>query len=705
MSDTAQRQTRKPALRLNAASRARPSRGALETSLRKRTAQFNAARQALGDREEELAAIYENALPTMILVDAKCRLCRRNRLAAMIAGTDAAGQPGTGLGTVLGCVRAAKNPAACCQDPACGACRLRQTIMSTLATGREHGGVEVTLQVLQDGERSLTFLISTSRLVLRSQRFALVTLQDITAHKQSEQRIAQLSRAQAILAAVDHVILHVQERPRLLDEICRVTAEQGGFKLVWIGMVAPDGSVQPVAKAGETRFLEDIRVVVRDEPEGRGPVGTAIRENRPVIIEDVERDPRMIPWLDRAQRFGLRYVAAFPIQIAGKVVGAFQFYAPSAGFFDEHEIKLLTQLSDDISFALTALEAVGERKRAEHELRKSEQELADFFAASPLAMLWVDPDGRVLRANQAALDLLDCSSDQVLGRLMADFHSYPQVVAEVLNRVANKETVQNQRGRVRDKEGRVKHVLIDANGLWERERLVHSRWFLRDVTHRVELERGILTISEREQRRLGHDLHDDLCQQLAGIEFLTQSLLADLRARSAPEATQAKEIAQSVQQAMTQTRDMARGLSPVGMEAEGLMEGLRQLAARTSKVFRLECELRCASVVLVPDHEVAIHLYRIAQEAVGNAVKHGKAEHIQIELQATGQAVRLAVSDDGIGVPRNLAKSKGMGLRIMRYRAGVIGGVLEVQRGALGGTALVCTVSDGLLPPQTRSAR
>src|SRR5262249_43537403 len=321
-----------------------------------------------------------------------------------------------------------------------------------------------------------------------------------------------------------------------------------------------------------------------------------------------------------------------------------------------------------------------ERKRAEQELRKSEQELADFFEASPLGLLWVGPEGRILRANRAELELLGCTSEEVLGRLISDFHVEPEVAWDVLKRMARKDTLQNYRARIRQRDGTIKHVLIDANGYWEGEQLMHSRWFVRDITHRIELEREILTISEREQRRLGHDLHDDLCQQLAGIEFLSQTLASDLAAHAAVEAGQAREIAQSVQNAMTQTRELARGLSPVGMEAEGLMEGLRQLAERTRKIFRLECHFRCPACVLVPDHAVAIHLYRIAQEAVGNAIKHGKAGSVTIALAAVGNNLRLGVTDDGIGIPRKRPRTKGMGLRIMQYRAGVIGGSLGVQR-------------------------
>ena len=214
---------------------------------------------------------------------------------------------------------------------------------------------------------------------------------DITERKRAEERIAQLHRAQALLAGVDRAIVRIPDRQQLLDQICRVAVEVGGFKLAWIGVMAPDGSVQPVAKAGVTGYLDGVCVVIRDEPEGRGPIGIAIRENRPAVIEDAAHDSHMAPWHDRLPKFGLSYFglsycAAFPIQIQDKVVGSFQVYAPSAGFFDESELSLLTQLSKDISFALSAIEETAGRNRAEDALRESEARVRMATEAAGIAV-------------------------------------------------------------------------------------------------------------------------------------------------------------------------------------------------------------------------------------------------------------------------------------------------------------------------------
>jgi PAS domain S-box-containing protein len=347
-------------------------------------------------------------------------------------------------------------------------------------------------------------------------------------------------------------------------------------------------------------------------------------------------------------------------------------------------------------------ERTAELEASNAALKKSERELTDFFHSSPLGLLWINPQGRILMANRVQLEMFGRAAREVRGRFVAQFHADREVAADLLQRLARGETVQNHRARLCRKNGGLLHVLIDASGLWEKGRLVHTRWFTRDITQRVELEREIVAIGEQERRRLGQDLHDDLCQQLVGIQFLTSLLGKELAIQSKPLAAQAREIARLTQTAMNQTRELAHGLSPLGLEAEGLMDALRELAERTQKVFHRECKFQCKSPVLVSDPAVSIHLYRIAQEAVNNAIKHGKARRIVIALAAHGNNAILAVEDDGLGIPKQSPKGKGMGLRIMQYRAGVIGGSLLLQRNPNGGITVVCTVLDGLLPPEQR---
>lgn len=230
---------------------------------------------------------------------------------------------------------------------------------------------------------------------------------------------------------------------------------------------------------------------------------------------------------------------------------------------------------------------------------------------------------------------------------------------------------------------------------------------LQDVTDRKRLEKEILDISDREQQRIGQDLHDGLGQHLAGIELMSQVLeqrLTNARSKEAGSlAPEAGKIARHVREAISQARALARGLSPVVIESEGLMAALQQLADSASQMFRIRCDFECDPPVLVTDHAVATHLYRIAQEAVSNAVKHGRSKAVQIRLRAGGDRIVLSVCDKGKGLPEALPAGKGMGLRIMQYRAGLIGGSVLVQRNPEGGTSVICSVQNAALQPATLS--
>lgn len=213
---------------------------------------------------------------------------------------------------------------------------------------------------------------------------------------------------------------------------------------------------------------------------------------------------------------------------------------------------------------------------------------------------------------------------------------------------------------------------------------------VRDVTDRQRLEKEILEISHREQQRIGQDLHDSLGQHLTGISFLSKALQHKLASHKISEADQAGEIAQLVVQTLAHTRNIARGLFPVELETTGrLTPALSELAINTEKLFRVTCRLELDPQVEIADVRVSTELFRIAQEAISNAIKHGKARRICVRLQATPPNARLLIQDDGSGMTAGPAAS-GLGLRIMSFRANRIGGRIEIAPLEIGGTLVSC---------------
>lgn len=213
----------------------------------------------------------------------------------------------------------------------------------------------------------------------------------------------------------------------------------------------------------------------------------------------------------------------------------------------------------------------------------------------------------------------------------------------------------------------------------------------REIAERERLERELTEVSERERRRIGQDLHDSLCQHLTGTALVSQALTDKLSARALPEAGESRKIVDLLEEGITLARGMAQGLQPVEPQPDGLMQALDEFAASASERYRTACRFACDSPVLVHSPAVATHLYRIAQEAVSNAARHGRASRITIALDAVDRGLRLSISDNGSGIA--VPRASGLGLKIMADRAKVIGGTLSVQAGKTGGTEVSCIVA------------
>jgi len=215
---------------------------------------------------------------------------------------------------------------------------------------------------------------------------------------------------------------------------------------------------------------------------------------------------------------------------------------------------------------------------------------------------------------------------------------------------------------------------------------------VRDITRRRQLEKQVLEISDQERRRIAQDLHDGLCQHLAATEFATQLLTDQLAQQSSPQATEARQIVGFIQRAMTQAHEIAHGLHPVEIGPGGLMAALNDLSASLRNLFHIACVVKANEAADLFDDKEATHIYRIVQEAVANAIKHGKPSQILIELRDEGERIVLMVNDNGLGFPEQLRQNKGMGINTMNYRARMIGASLDVRREPTGGTAVVLSL-------------
>ena len=331
-------------------------------------------------------------------------------------------------------------------------------------------------------------------------------------------------------------------------------------------------------------------------------------------------------------------------------------------------------------------------KRAEAALQEERNFAAALVDTVGALVLVLDPEGRMVRFNRACERVTGLHSSEVIGGRAWDLLLAPE---SARFREAFEEL---RTGRVPAMFESVWETRLGGRRVisWSGTLLADSRGAPEyviltgvDVTEAKRLERTILEISGREQRRIGQDLHDGLGQHLTGVAFMSKVLEQKLREKDLPEAAEAAKIVALVNQAIDQTRELSHGLLPVLGDARGLMTALERLALQVESMFPVSCSFECLRPAPIRDSAIATELYHIAQEAVNNAIKHGRPRHIGIRLCGGGDPY-LMVEDDGAGIEPARSSGRGMGLSIMTYRAKMIGGALEVRPGAHGGTQVCC---------------
>ncbi len=348
---------------------------------------------------------------------------------------------------------------------------------------------------------------------------------------------------------------------------------------------------------------------------------------------------------------------------------------------------------------LLAIEDVTDRTRAERELKRINAELdlrvADRTAAlreqqhrlqailntAADAIITIDRRGIIQSVNSATEQMFGYSAAEMIGQNVVMLMPSPYREAHDDYLARYQQTGEKHiLGVSREVDAQRKDGSVFPTDLAvsEIEDLKLFTGIHRDLTQRKQLERDVVETASLEQRRIGQDLHDTVAQELTALNLLAWDLAETLRTDPAKAAPLAEQMTQGLQRSQRELRAVLRGLLPVAVDSEGLMAALADLAARTQQEGKVACVFDCPEPVSVADNLTATHLFLIAQEAVHNAVKHAKATTVRITLEDDGKLL-LSIRDDGIGMPAQPADVHGLGLRIMRNRAAIVGAKLTIE--------------------------
>lgn len=484
---------------------------------------------------------------------------------------------------------------------------------------------------------------------------------------------ARHAEADAVLAAARAILANdrFEDSARaIFDLVKKLLGATGGY----IAMLSPDG------EENEVLFLDSGGRPCNVDPSLPMPIrglrAEVYHTGRPAYDNNFAQSP----WMDLMPdgHVGLDSVLFAPLALDGRVMGLLGLANKPGGFSDD-DARTAGELSEFVALALKS-----SRDRAsqeDHNRKQAEKRLTEqaaFMVNNPAPVLRVDHGGVILDMNPAATALLGAV---LTGR----------PVRECLPALAD---------------------ILPASGHLagpsQFEDVVGSRSFLftvrhdaptesyyvygSDITERKALEKLVIEAGDTQRRRIGRDLHDTLGQNLTGLSFLIHGLAGQLSDKLPAQAEMANKIVHQVNDSIAQVRFLAKGLTPVGVGEDGLAVALGELAGDTESLFGISCVFHCDQPVAFNDESVTTQLYHIALEAVNNATKHARAEHITIMLASDHRGVRVIVADDGVGLPEGSGHSGGMGMHTMRYRAGVIGAFLRIGSGDSGGVTVTCTL-------------
>ncbi|MBP3191810.1 PAS domain S-box protein [Natronogracilivirga saccharolytica] len=369
--------------------------------------------------------------------------------------------------------------------------------------------------------------------------------------------------------------------------------------------------------------------------------------------------------------------------------GVLAVYDRNKKNFLQHEQDFLKTIANMLAGKLA-------RDAKDRELKKSESRSKAILDTAVDGIITIDANGNIGLFNKAAQEVFGYREDEVIGKnvsmLMPEpFRSEHDRYIEQYSSTGQKRIIGSSREVTGLRKDGTTFPLYLAVSEFHIDNKRHFTGIVRDITEQRSLEQEVLNTSDHERRRIGQDLHDGLGQMLTGIGLMSQSLKNRLKNEHSEAAEQAEEITRLIKDADQYARNLSRGLLPVDFEVRGLVTSLERLAQNAERLFGVTCTFKEKNAPVFHDNSAVEHLFRIAQEAISNAVKHGLADSVLLDLDADNHAAELGISDNGKGFSPNWQDKKGSGLDIMQFRARLIGATLDIQHFD-NGTRIVCKI-------------
>jgi PAS domain S-box-containing protein len=540
-------------------------------------------------------------------------------------------------------------------------------------------------------------------------------VEDITERNRSAQSLASAARQQEAL----YEFVRRRHEATSAEAVCNAALDA-----ILSALRCDRAAILLFDAKGVMRFVSwrGLSARYRKAVEGHSPWKPDTKDPLVVSVADIHAAamPESIKSAIRAE--GIRAASFVPMLAEGKLIGKFMAYYDKPHVFDENELSVALTIAAQLALGL-------EHKKAEESLRQSEELHRALVNQTAVGMARTNLKGRLIFVNRKFCEMLGYEEAELVGKSIIDItHSadvresaalFRRMVAKGLPYRLDKRYLRKDgsvlwanvsASPMRDAAGNPQSavaVILDIGERKQAEAVLEGAKVLletrvqertselvtaneelqNEIALRKRLEREILEISDREQRRLGQDLHDSLCQHLTAVTFMTRAMGERLKSGKEVNPEEVDNICALINEGVTEARTIARGLHPVEMDPAGLHTALHSLLKRQSRVpYRLDID----DEISISDPSVALHLYRIAREAVINANKHAAAHEIIVRMRDSGKRIELTITDDGVGISANSRDESGMGFQIMDYRARSIGARLEIKSVKPHGTRVAC---------------
>lgn len=483
----------------------------------------------------------------------------------------------------------------------------------------------------------------------------------------------------------------VLKRLKLIHELTIMSLEQNSAKTIRSHILK---TLTLYYKALSCSYLEydrdkELFLISRSRPSGEIDEDINFRIPDKSVYEECVKCGDPIINCQNVPAEGPNYFCA-PITENSKITGLIRL---------EYDSDLVDIPVDRTVLRITAgiLSASRIREKAINALAESEERATTILDTTVDAIITIDEKGTVDSFNQAAERLFGYKSTEVIGKNVNTLmpSPYKEEHDEYLNRYHT--TGERQIiGIGREVQGRRKNGTTFPMYLAVSEfRINNKRMYtgiVRDLTEERRLEKEVMRISEHERHRIGQDLHDGLGQMLSGINLLSKRVQHKLEKEEHEMSADMKEITDLLLEADQYSRGLARGLIKIDLDKGGFNAAIENLARQSERLFRITCTFNPAFEIQLGERTTAEHLYRIIQETINNAVKHGQATAITVSVAESSQFIRFRISDNGTGFPKNWRSQQGLGVRIMEFRARLIGASLDIANKPKKGAVITCTL-------------